>query len=165
MKVFKWYLKRFVLVIVSCIAIIISIVGLPVVISRCFLSLSITTSYATVDGIVQGTKLNQDKTDYAYTVSVLYYIDDTEYHSLFTIKSDNYIEVGNTFMIEYYSKFPNIIKLIDGDNVYYSNHINSIVVYFWISIFVGVPTLCYTSWFFKKKKKPRVNKKAKTSTG
>lgn len=159
-KYIKWWLQRFVLCTFSIIAVVALVYASPKVVMQNSLGLKIVEQSAVVADIISEQQNSADGVvNYKYELLISYDTPDMKYHRVFVVNTTYAISVGDVISVKYYTKHPKVVYAFIGDDSYAPKNMKLAYIMFNLSTFVGIPVGCYTLYFLKKKKKPRIPKK------
>ena len=163
-KLIQWWFQRFFLCVLSIACVIGIICTGPQVAIHEVLSVEIIEQSAEVSKVTEEThKIIVGTTIYEYELELVYYTSEDAYYKTFVVESNYPIATGDLVTVKYYKNSPNtVISMIDG-NEYQPQDVEFIGIIFSVTLFIGIPIGVYTIYFLKKKKKPKVQKKVKST--
>lgn len=159
-KYIKWWLQRFILCTFSLIAVVSLVYASPKVVMQNSLGLEIMEQSGVVADIISEQQNSANGVvNHKYELLISYDTPTTRYHRVFVVNTTYVISVGDVIPVKYYSKHPKVVYAFIDNDSYAPKNMRLAYILFNLSIFVGIPVGCYTLYFLKKKKKPRIPKK------
>lgn len=162
-KLLQWWFQRFVLCVISIIAaIVLFIYAGPRVLMQDLLALDIIEKDAEIESIIEEKRITSGGEEkYEYILMLVYYTSDAGYRRTFKIVTTTPLTDNCVVPVRYYGKYPETVYAVVDGTYYQACDMDNTTAYFMIAAIIGIPIGIYTIYFLKKKKKPRLPKKAK----
>lgn len=164
-KLLLWWLQRLLLFMLSILVLLILFIYAgPKVLMQEMLSLDIVEGDAEIEEILEERRIVSDTGEkYEYTLVLNYSTVDMIYHRTFAIMTDTPLANNSVLPVKYYKKFPQTVYVVVNGETYQPSDMETMDIFFTLALLIGIPVGIYTIYFFKKKKKPRVPKKQRSS--